>query len=38
MHPDDTLPQPVQSSAHLTSHYREMSTLLDKYKPFLGLQ
>jgi hypothetical protein len=38
MHPDDTLPQPVLSSAHLTSHYREMSTLLDKYKPSLGLK
>jgi len=37
MHPDDTVPQPVLNSAHLTAHYKTMSELLDKYKAALGL-
>jgi hypothetical protein len=37
MHPDDTVPQPVLSSAPLTSHYKAMSELLDKYRPLMGL-
>jgi hypothetical protein len=38
MHPDDTVLQPVLSSAQLTAHYKAMSELLDKYKPALGLK
>lgn len=37
MHPDDTMPQPVLSSAPLTSHYKAMSELLDRYRPVMGL-
>jgi len=35
---DDRVPQPILGSAQITAHYREMSALLDKYKPSLGLK
>ena len=38
LHPDDRVPQQILGSAQIMSHYREMSELLDKYRPSLGLK
>lgn len=38
LHPDDRMPQPVPSGAQITPHYIDMSKLLEKYKPILGMK
>ena len=38
LHSDGRMPQPVPSGAQITAHYTEMSNLLDKYKPVLGMK
>lgn len=37
MHNDETVPQPVACSAHITPHYTAMKDLLNRYSTILGI-
>lgn len=37
LHSDDRMPQRIPSAAQITAHYKDMSELLEKYKPVLGI-
>jgi hypothetical protein len=34
---DETVPQPIASSAHITPHYKTMSDMPNRYRSILGI-